>query len=222
MGLILSVVMLGVSASLSPATLVVFIAVLGTARPRANAAAFLIGWMASAAVVFTASYVLGSFPAFQKGPPRMGILVLEVLSGGFLAVLGARRWRDRSKGLNASGPGRLPVLADRFNDMRPATAAMLGVVKEPWAITTAAAAVVAHHHAAPTVTFVAFILFAVSSIASVGLMYLYFARKPEEAGTRLADLRDRVTAVGPTVFAAAAMLVGAFLLLDGLIGVLST
>jgi Sap, sulfolipid-1-addressing protein len=221
MGLIFSVVMLGVSASLSPATLVVFIAVLGTARARVNAAAFLTGWMASVAVVFTAGYVLGSFPAIQKGLPRTGLLTLEVLLGCFLAILGGSRWRDRGKGSNPAGAVGLRVLADRFTDMGPGTAALLGVLREPWAITTAAAAVVVHHHAGPIVTLIAFVLFALSSTASVGLMYLSFARNPEEAETRLAHLGDRVTAAGPTVFAAAAMAVGAFLLIDGLIGLMS-
>ena len=41
MGLIFAIVMLGLMASLSPATIVVFILVLGTARARVNAAAFL-------------------------------------------------------------------------------------------------------------------------------------------------------------------------------------
>ena len=57
MGLILSMLMLGLIASLSPATIVVFILVLGTAKARVNAAAFLIGWGASLTVVFTASYL---------------------------------------------------------------------------------------------------------------------------------------------------------------------
>jgi hypothetical protein len=222
MALILSVVILGVSASLSPATLVVFIAVLGTARAKANGAAFLTGWMASVAVVFTAAYVVGSFPAIQKGLPRTGVLMLEVVLGGFLAILGGRRWRDRSNGPNPTGAAGLRVLADRVNDMGPGTAALLGVLKEPWAITAAAAAIVVHHHTAPIVSLIAFVVFAVSSTASVGLMYLYFGRDPDEAERRLAHLRDRATATGPTVFAAAAMAVGAFLLFDGLFGLLSS
>jgi hypothetical protein len=81
---------------------------------------------------------------------------------------------------------------------------------------------VVHHHASGIVTFVAFVLFAITSMASVGVMYVYFARNPRQAGTRLADLRDRVTSAGPAVFAAAAVVVGTFLLLDGLIGLRST
>jgi hypothetical protein len=221
MGLILSVVALGASASLSPATLAVFIGVLGTSRARVNAAAFLTGWLASAAVVFTASYFLGSAPAIRHGIPRTIVLVLEVLLGCFLVVLGWRRWRDRASGSSATGGLAPPALSERIGDMGPGTAAILGVLKEPWTITAAAAAVVVHHHAAPLVTFLAFLAFALSATASVGVMYLYFAREPDQAEARLSLLRHRVAAGGPAIFAVAAIAVGAFLAVDGLVGLLS-
>ena len=58
MGLILPVVFLGLMASLSPATIVVFVLVLGTARARVNAVGFLFGWGLSLTVVFATSYAL--------------------------------------------------------------------------------------------------------------------------------------------------------------------
>ena len=81
MGLIFAILMLGLMASLSPATIVVFILVLGTARARVNAAAFLIGWAVSLTVVFSVSYLLGSSRSTQQGGGRTGLLILEVLLG---------------------------------------------------------------------------------------------------------------------------------------------
>jgi hypothetical protein len=49
-------------------------------------------------------------------------------------------------------------------------------------------------------------------------MYFYYWRRPREAKTYLAELRDRAIASGPAVFGVAAAVVGGFLLLDGLIG----
>ena len=49
-------------------------------------------------------------------------------------------------------------------------------------------------------------------------MFLYYSRYPGEAQTQLAILRDRVVAAGPAVAAVAGMLVGGFLLVDGLLG----
>ena len=81
MGLIFSILVLGLMASLSPATLVVFILVLGTARARVNASAFLIGWAVSLTVVFTAGYLLGSSRSTQQGSGRTGVVVREALVG---------------------------------------------------------------------------------------------------------------------------------------------
>jgi hypothetical protein len=51
MSLIITIVLLGLLASLSPATIVVFILVLATTRAKVNAAAFLIGWSVSLVIV---------------------------------------------------------------------------------------------------------------------------------------------------------------------------
>ena len=63
MGLILSILLMGLVASLSPVTIVVFILVLETHRAGANAPAFLIGWATSLTVVFTLGYLLMYTPA---------------------------------------------------------------------------------------------------------------------------------------------------------------
>ena len=76
------------------------------------------------------------------------------------------------------------------------------LVTFPAASTTVAAAVVVvrHHSAFLTVVF-AFLAFALLSRATVGLIFLYFARRPGEAEAHLSDLRDRLVRAGPAVFA---------------------
>ena len=54
-----------------------------------------------------------------------------------------------------------------------------------------------------------------SGTASAPITY---ARYPGEAQARLAALRDRMVAAGPAIGALAGMLVGAFLIIDGAIG----
>jgi hypothetical protein len=220
MGLILSMLMLGLIASLSPATIVVFILVLGTAKARVNAAAFLIGWGASLTVVFTASYLIGSSTSTRRGGGATEVLVFEVLVGGVLLVTGVRRWQRRTEVTENTGRWGTQLL-ERTNDLGPLGAAVVGVLKQPWAITTAAAVVVAHHHAAGLLTLISFACFTVASTASVGLMFLYYTRRPGEAGAYLAQLRDRALASEPTMFAGAAILVGGFLMLDGLVSLRS-
>jgi hypothetical protein len=219
-GLILPIVFLGLMASLSPATIVVFVLVLGTARARANAAAFLVGWGASLTIVFAGSFAIASTEVSKTDGGRTAVAVLQVLLGLALVVAALRMLRraritPRSTGSSTWGAGRL---LDQMRGLTPVGAAVVGVLKQPWAITTAAALVVVHNHTTGLRVLVAFALFTVASTATVALMFMYYARYPDEAGTMLSELRDRVVAAGPRMGALAGVAVGAFLIIDGLIG----
>jgi len=72
------------------------------------------------------------------------------------------------------------------------------------------------HHTALFVAVIAFVVFTVVSTATVGLIYLYYARRPGDAEEHLSDLRDRVVRAGPVLFAAVSLLVGAYLVVDGI------
>jgi hypothetical protein len=219
MGLILPVVFLGLMASLSPATIVVFVLVLGTARARVNAVGFLLGWGVSLTIVFAASYALALSGNTQEGSGRTSVAVVELLLGAALVVVGARVWRrGPTEPTAAPSSWGTERLMGHMQGLTPAGAAVVGVLKQPWAITVAAALVVVHNHETGVAVAIAFVLFTLASTATVGLMFLYYARYPGEAEARLADLRDRVVAAGPAVGAFAGMVVGAFLMIDGALG----
>lgn len=219
MGLILPIVFLGLMASLSPATIVVFVLVLGTARARVNAVGFLFGWGLSLTLVFAGSYALAASGAGETDGGRTSVAVLQVLLGAAMLVIAARVWRrgettPRSTGTSSWGTGRL---LGHIQGLTPLGAVVVGVLKQPWAITIAAALVVVHHHTTGLLVAIAFGLFTVASTATVGLMFLYYGRHPSEAQTQLAALRDRVVAAGPAVGALVGLLVGGFLIIHGLI-----
>ena len=218
MGLILPVVFLGLMASLSPATIVVFVLVLGTARARVNAVGFLFGWGLSVTVVFAASYALALSGETQQGGGRHTVAVIELLLGAALVVVGARVWRRGPAAATGSSDWGTQRLVGHMAGLTPFGAAIVGVLKQPWAITAAASLVVVHNQETGLAVAIACVLFAVVSTATVGLMFLYYARDPGEAQARLAALRDRVVAAGPAIGALAGMLVGAFLIIDGAIG----
>jgi hypothetical protein len=90
--LILPIVFLGLMASLSPATIVVFVLILGTARARVNAAAFLFGWGLSLTLVFVGSYALAASGAAERGGGRTSAAVLEIVLGIALLVVAVRLW----------------------------------------------------------------------------------------------------------------------------------
>ncbi|MFY9886742.1 MAG: hypothetical protein WAK71_00410, partial [Streptosporangiaceae bacterium] len=65
---------------------------------------------------------------------------------------------------------------------------------------------------------VSFLAFTLLSTATVGLIFLYFARRPGEAEAHLSALRDRLAQAGPAIFAIVCVAVGAFLIVDGALG----
>ena len=150
MGLILPVVLLGLMASLSPSTIVVFILLLATARARVNAVAFLIGWAISLTVVFAGSYALGASNAAQHGNGRHAVAVAEILLGLALIGVSANQWRRRHAPRTSSAGARR--FTDRLHDLNPGSAAVVGVLKQPWAITAAAAVAVVRHQPGPVAT----------------------------------------------------------------------
>jgi Na+/melibiose symporter-like transporter len=219
-GLILPILLLGLMASLSPATIVVFVLVLGTTRARVNAVWFLFGWGLSLTVVFAASYAVAASGSTERGGGRTSVAVLEALLGFALLCFGVQRWRRRlTPALVTTDPSRSGTrrLASRMDNLTPLGVANVGILKQPWAITSAAALVVVRDNVSLLVVAIAFAVFTVASTATVALMFVYYARYPGEAQTQLTALRDRVVAAGPRVWAVVSMLVGGLLLVDGLL-----
>jgi hypothetical protein len=220
MSLVITIALLGLLASVSPSTIVGFILLLATARPRVNAAAFLIGWSVSLIIVFAASYAVGGARATQHGSGSTVVEVIEILLGAALAVAAARQWRRRDRPRTSSGV--IKKFTARLNQLHPWEAAIVGVLEQPWTLTAAAAVVLVRHHSAFLVVVFAFLAFALLSTAAVGLIFLYFARRPGQAEAHLADLRNRVVRAGPAIFAIVSVGVGVFLIIDGVTSIVGS
>ena len=96
MSLVITILLLGLLASLSPATIVVFILLLATTRAKVNAAAFLIGWSFSLVIVFSVSYAVGATRTTQHGGGRTAVEVIEILLGLGLILVAWRQWRTET------------------------------------------------------------------------------------------------------------------------------
>jgi len=215
MALLFTILVLGLLASLSPTTIVVFILLLATTRASANAAAFLVGWSLSLLVVFVGSYLIGGTRTVSHGSGHAVLEAVEVLLGLGLLALGAREWRRRRRPMTPSP--RQVRLEARLRDLRPLEAVMVGVWEQPWTLTAAVAVLVAKHHEALLVAVLSFLVFTVVSTATVGTTYLYVARRPGEAQAHLEVLRERLVDAGPAVLAAVSLVVGLYLVADGVL-----
>ena len=160
---------------------------------------------------------LAASGASETDGGRVAVSVLEILLGAALLLLGSRTWRRRGTVPSSTVPHTWGAtrLTEHMQRLTPAGAVVVGVLKQPWALTTAAALVVVHNQTTGLRVLVAFGLFTVASTATVGLMFLYYARHPGEAETRLQALRDSVVSAGPATGAVTGMLAGGFLMVDG-------
>ena len=217
MGLVIPIAMLGLLASVSPSTIAVFILLLATTRAYVNAAAFLIGWGVSLVIVFAVSYAVGGARATQHGSGSTAVKVIEILLGAVLVFVAVRQWRRRNKPRTSLGVTR--KFTAHLKELHPWEAAAVGVLEQPWTLTAAAAVVLVRHHSAFLIVVFAFVAFALLSTATVGLIFLYYARRPGEAEAHLSDLKDRLAHAGPAIFAIMSAAVGAFLIIDGVTGI---
>ena len=220
MGLVITIALLGLLASVSPSTLVVFILLLATARARVNAAAFLIGWSISLTIVFAASYAVGGVHGTQAGNGSTAVAALEILLGVALAVAAAQQWRRRDRPRTSSGVTK--KFSAHLKELKPWEAAVVGILEQPWTLTAAAAVVLVRHHSAFLVVLFAFLVFAFLSTATVGLIFVYFARRPGQAEAHLSDLRDRLVQAGPAIFAIVSVALGIYLIVDGVTGIVGS
>jgi hypothetical protein len=220
MGLVITIALLGLLASVSPSTIVVFILLLATARARVNAAAFLIGWSISLTIVFAVSYAVGGVRATQAGNGSTAVAALEILLGVALAVAGAQQWRRRDRPRTSSGVTK--KFSAHLKELKPWEAAVVGILEQPWTLTAAAAVVLVRHHSAFLVVLFAFLVFAFLSTATVGLIFLYYARRPGQAEAHLSDLRDRLVQAGPAIFAIVSAAIGIYLVVDGVTGIVGS
>jgi hypothetical protein len=220
MSLVITILLLGLLASLSPATIVVFLLLLATTRAKVNAAAFLIGWGVSLVVVFSVSYAVGGTHGAQKGGGHTALEIIEILLGIALIFAARRQWLQRNRPRTNSGVTR--NLTARLQNLNPWQAAIVGVLKQPWALTAAAAFVVIRDHAAWEVALIAFLVFTVVSTATVGLTFLYFARRPGQAQEHLEELRDRVVRAGPAIAVIVYLMVALYLMVEGVRGLVNS
>ena len=220
MSTVIILALLGLLASVSPSTIVVFILLLATPRARVNAASFLIGWSVSLIIVFAVSYGIGGIRPTQHGSGRTVMEVIEIMLGAALAFAAARQWRHRDRPRTSSRVGK--KFNARLKQLNPWEAGTVGVLEQPWTLTAAAAVVLVRHHSAFLVVVFAFLAFALLSTATIGLIFLYFARRPGQAEAHLADLRDRLVRAGPAIFAIVSAAVGVFLIIDGVIGIVGS
>jgi threonine/homoserine/homoserine lactone efflux protein len=218
--LLLAIVGLGLLASVSPSTLIAFVALLASGKPKSNGVGFLVGWNVSLIVVFTLCYGAGKTTiSTLHTDGHAATCIIEVVLGVVFIGLAARAWwrrKHQEKLWQAS-----KKLSADLASLRPWQAAVLGVLEQPWTLTALAAVVVVSHRAGPLAVLLAFVLFSVLSTAFVITMFVYSTVRADVAEDRLDDIKRRLVQVGPVAGAVLSALVGGTLIAVGVFGLVT-
>ena len=206
MTLVIPIFLLGLLASLSPTTIIVFILLLATTRARVNAVAFLAGWGISSIIVFAVSYAVGGAQGTQRHGGRTAVDLVEIVLGVSLVAVGAVRWRRRNVAKVSSGVSQRLTTAssNSIRGKQPSWGCSNSLGRSP----PRAALVVVRHHTAAIVALIAFLIFTAASTATLGVTFFYFARRPREAEAHLSVLKDRLVQARSVIFATVLILVG--------------
>jgi Sap, sulfolipid-1-addressing protein len=211
---LISVVVLGVLASLDPLRPAVFVLVLQT--QFVNAIAFLAGWTLALSLLFVIVFVTfaGEISTGPDHSHRTAASVAEIAIGAALLVVAASRWRRRHE---EGGRGGYPLaVVRRLGHVDVRRAAALGVLIQPRSLTIAAAVIVARDRSGVLSLLIGFVLFAVVSTAALLGILTYVVWRPESARPRLASVVSRLELQGPMIFTALCAAGGGYLVLDGL------
>jgi hypothetical protein len=211
--LLISVVVLGILASLDPLRPVVFVLVLRTRL--LHAIAFLAGWTLALSVLFVLVFVTftggsATDPSERRGPAAS---IAEIAVGIVLVVIAARRWgRRHEDGVEGGYPAVVVRQLDRLDVRR---AAFVGVLIQPRALTVAAALVVARDRSGPVSLLVGFVAFAVVSTAALLGILVYVVRRPDRATMRLTDVVAVLERQAPVIITLLFLAAGGYLVVDG-------
>jgi threonine/homoserine/homoserine lactone efflux protein len=218
--LLLAIAGLGLLASVSPSTLIAFVAVLASRKAKSNGVGFLVGWNVSLVVVFTLCYGAGKTTlSTLHTDGHAATCIVEVVLGAVFVGLAARAWwrRDHQEKVWQASKRLSADLAS----LRPWQAAILGVLEQPWTLTALAAVVVVSHRVGPLAVVLAFVLFSTLSTSGVIIIFVYSRVRTDVAETRLDDIKGRLVHIGPIATAVLSALVGAALIAVGAFGLVT-
>ena len=198
----------------SPGSVVTMIVLLSMSSPLKRAFAFVCGWLLAIAVLaLLMIFVLHGqdFSSKHTTPSRTASIV-EIVIGVLLAVGSARLYR-RPK--TARGPESTPKWLDKIERVNWSLCIVAGAVMLSYALSLAAIAEILKANVDTAAAAVAAIVFAVTSIVTIGAPVVVVIVKPERSNEVLASWRAWLVGNSRSIALIALMVIGAFLVVRG-------
>ena len=185
--MILDLLVIAVAIALEPIPLTTFILILTSARGVRKGAAFILGWLASLAIVVALTVLAtGNHPPKPHTTPSTTAIVIKLVIGLVLIAIAVRR---RKRIGAPKQPKKPPKWQTGIDQMSLWFALALAPITQPWGLIAAGVTVIVQAHVASAQSIIALLLFCLVSSASYIGLEVYAAFWPEQAQALVARIR---------------------------------
>ena len=213
---------LAVATALSPIPIIGIVLVLATPRAKANALAFLGGWMIGLAVVGAVVLLVssGADATGDTGAPATWVSILKILLALVLLRMAFKNWHARPK---ADEHGEMPgwlKSVDKFTATRSLTmgAALAALNPKNLVLTIAAAAAIAQTGMEAGDQAMALVVFVLIGTIGVAVPIVLFFTLGKRSDRTLGNLKQWMAQNNAVIIAVLCLIIAAKLLGDGISG----
>ena len=204
--MVVDLVLLGLGIALQPFRLSAFILILSTKGGTRKGLGFILGWLACLVLVIAVVVLItGGRPVRFHTLPATVVQTAKLALGIALIVIAAVQSRKRGR------PRILTILLTRLDTMSPWTAAVIGVIVQPWTLVAAGAVTATQARLSSAGDYLALVSFCLLATSSFVVLELYSVRAPAAASTRLTALRDWLDTHGNQVIIVVCLVLGLWL-----------
>lgn len=219
---LMSLVLLSLTAAVSPFSLIAFSLVLATDRGPKNGIAFILGWIVTVTGIGVVMIFIGdgvSSSSSSKTPGK-AMLALELALGVVLVLMWLkRRYRPRTGGPETVKPAKPePAWQRKIATMKYPGAFVAGGLVQTWPVMIAAGAEIAQLKIGNGLKVSWAFVFAVSTTAGIVVLEILAWRNPGSAAARLDQIRNHVDNHRDAVMNWLFLLAGLWLFFRGLLG----
>jgi hypothetical protein len=186
--MLLDLIVVGLAIALDPISLTPFLLILASTRGVQKGAAFMLGWLASIAIVIAGTLlVTGSNPPKPSSAPSIAALVVKLLIGIGLIYYAMRQRRKMGQ---PKPPKKTPKWQTGIDNMSLWFAAILAPLTQPWGLVAAGVTVIIKADLASAQDVVAVVLFALIATSIIITLELYASLRPERAQEFIRRIRS--------------------------------
>jgi hypothetical protein len=207
--MLIDLIVIGLAIALDPISLTPFLLILASKGGVRKGAAFMLGWLASLAIVVAATLlVTGDSPPRPSSAPSIAAVVINLVIGLGLIYYAMRQRRKIGK---PKPPKKTPKWQTGIDNMSLWFAAVLAPLTQPWGLIAAGVTVITQADLASGQDVVALVLFALIATSIIITLELFAAFRPERAQEFIRRIRSWIAAHSDQVIVILFLAIGLYL-----------